>query len=45
MRWGTMQSNVEFLNGFNRLFLTYIDAEADLEGMNHRRMPILRGAG
>lgn len=42
MRWGTMHSDAESLKELYLLSLAYLDAEAGLAGVNHRRTPNLR---
>lgn len=41
MRWGTMHSDAESLKEPYLLSLAYLDAEAGLAGVNHRRTPNL----
>lgn len=41
MRWGTMHSDAESLKESYLLSLAYLDAEAGLAGVNHRRTPNL----
>ena len=39
LRWGTMHSDAESLKESYPLYLAYQDAEAGLDGVNHRRTP------
>lgn len=41
LRWGTMHSDAESLKEPYLLSLAYLDAEAGLAGVNHRRTPNL----
>lgn len=42
LRWGTMHSDAESLKESCPLYLAYHDAEAGLDGVNHRRTPNLK---
>ena len=42
MKWGTMHSDAESLKESCPLYLAYHDAEAGLDGVNHRRTPNLK---